>query len=351
MTIITVDHISHRYEKVEVLHDLSFKVNHGGRLALLGESGSGKTTLLRIIAGIESPTKGRILYDDVVLQETEHMKRNIGMVFQNYALIPHWKAERSIGFFLSLRKRQEEIPDRVKRVASITGVGLDKLMARTPKNLSGGEKQQVAIARAFARDLSVLLLDEPFANLDAQLRNTARVELQRLLAEFPITTVLVTHDQTEAAAIGAGILLLREGRMEQFGTYEHLRDNPDSLYTAKFIGAHALNVFEGHVQDGHWVHPLWKSVPLPQPAPNNIPLTLTIRPEFMKVQTGGVVGKIMQIQANYSLRHQLLELEGHGLSWRADVPLDTEFRLGDTVETVMQPEGALFFGDEGRRFG
>jgi multiple sugar transport system ATP-binding protein/inositol-phosphate transport system ATP-binding protein len=305
---------------------------------------------LRIIAGIETPTKGRILYDDLPLQETERMKRNIGMVFQNYALIPHWEAKRSIGFFLSLRKREEEVPERVRRVASITGVGLDKLLARVPKNLSGGEKQQVAIARAFTRDLDILLLDEPFANLDAKLRSTARLELQRLLAEFPITTILVTHDQTEAAAIGAGILLLRDGRMEQFGTYEHLRDNPDNLYVAKFIGAQALNTFDGHAQDGYWVHPLWGRLPLPKPAPNDTPLTLSIRPEFVTLQAGGVAGKIMQIHPNFSLRHQLLELEGHGMSWRADIPLDQNVRVGDTVETALNPQNALFFNASGNRF-
>lgn len=349
MTFVTVDHVSHSYESQEVLHDLSFKVSEGGRLVLLGESGSGKTTLLRLIAGIEQPTRGRVLYDDVPLGNVDPMTRNIGMVFQNYALIPHWDSERTIGFFLSLRKRQREVPERIQRVANITGVGLDKLMARTPSKLSGGEKQQVAIARAFARDLSLLLLDEPFANLDAKLRATARLELHRLLQEFPITTILVTHDQTEAASLDAGILLLRDGRIEQFGTYESLRDNPDSLFVARFIGNHPINVFDGSARDGQWTHPLWGSVALPQPLADGTPVTLAIRPEQMTVSATGVSGRITQLQPFFSLRRQLVELERDDMQWNVEIPLSEDEVRGDMLTTAIIPAGALFFTGDGRR--
>lgn len=349
MTIITIDHVSHSYEGTQVLHDISFKVNSGGRLALLGASGSGKTTLLRLIAGLERPTSGRILYNDVPLSEVKPMTRHIGMVFQNYALIPHWKSERSIGFYLSLRRREDEVPERVRRVSAITGVGLDALLDRRPVNLSGGEKQQVAIARAFARDLEVLLLDEPFANLDAKLRSSARLELQRLLQEFPITTLLVTHDQAEAAAIGEGILLLREGHMEQFGEYERLREDPASLYVAQFIGHTPINLFAGQVLDRMWHGVHFGGVALPQPTPDHTRLTLAIRPEHMRVGSG-VSARITEVQHLYGLRRQVAELERDGITWRIECDAAVPLRVNDMVQSEPDSAYALFFDSAGQRY-
>jgi len=332
-----------------VLHDISFKVNSGGRLALLGASGSGKTTLLRLIAGLEKPTSGRILYNDVPLEEVKPMTRHIGMVFQNYALIPHWKSERSIGFYLSLRRREDEVPQRVRRVAAITGVGLDALLDRRPVNLSGGEKQQVAIARAFTRDLDVLLLDEPFANLDAKLRTSARLELQRLLQEFPITTLLVTHDQAEAAAIGQGVVLLREGRIEQFGEYQRLREDPASLYVAQFIGHTPINLFAGEVLDGLWHGVHFGGVALPHPAPDYTRLTLAIRPEHMRLHSGAAA-RILEVQPMYGMRRQVAEVERDGITWRVECDAAVPLRVNDTVQSEPDSAHALFFDSAGQRY-
>lgn len=332
-----------------MLHDISFKVNSGGRLALLGASGSGKTTLLRLIAGLEKPTSGRILYNDVPLEEVKPMTRHIGMVFQNYALIPHWKSERSIGFYLSLRRREDEVPQRVRRVAAITGVGLDALLDRRPVNLSGGEKQQVAIARAFTRDLDVLLLDEPFANLDAKLRTSARLELQRLLQEFPITTLLVTHDQAEAAAIGQGVVLLREGRIEQFGEYQRLREDPASLYVAQFIGHTPINLFAGEVLDGLWHGVHFGGVALPHPAPDYTRLTLAIRPEHMRLHSGAAA-RILEVQPMYGMRRQVAEVERDGITWRVECDAAVPLRVNDTVQSEPDSAHALFFDSAGQRY-
>ncbi len=352
MTFITVDRVTFCYpnQTEPVIRDISFKISEGGRVALLGESGSGKSTLLRLIAGIETPTRGQILYNDVPLTETDPMRRNIGMVFQNYALIPHWEARRTIGFFLALRHREREVPERVRRVAAITGVGLEKLLERTPNHLSGGEKQQVAIARAFARDLSLLLLDEPFANLDAKLRTAARLELQKLLREFPITTVLVTHDQAEAAAIGGNIILLNKGRIEQAGQYETLRDDPINLFVARFIGSTPINVFEGTARGGRWVHPLWPPVDLPEAVPDGTPMTLAIRPDRLRVSAQGVGGRITQVQHLYGVRRQLLEVETDGLEWRIECDQQEHYRVGDTLHACFDLDGVLFFDAEGQRF-
>ncbi|MEO0563792.1 MAG: ABC transporter ATP-binding protein, partial [Chloroflexota bacterium] len=185
MTTITVEHVSKSYTDapggpVIALDDVSLRIESGQVLAVLGPSGCGKSTLLKMIAGLEAPDSGRVLYDGVPVMDVDRRERNIGMVFQEGALIPHWEARRSVGLFLALRKRTEEIPSRVHEISAITGFGLDVLMDRRPSMLSGGEKQRVSIARALTRDLDVLLMDEPFANIDAKLRSQARIELKRL---------------------------------------------------------------------------------------------------------------------------------------------------------------------------
>jgi multiple sugar transport system ATP-binding protein len=347
MTIISVENVSHRYEQQITLHDISFKVNHGGRVALLGASGSGKTTLLRIIAGSEAPTHGRVLYDDVDLKDIKVFDRNIGMVFQNYALMPHWEAKRTIGFFLSLRLRQREVPERVQKVSALTGVGIDKLLDRKPDNLSGGEKQQVAIARAFARDLDILLLDEPFANLDAKLRQSARLELQRLLSEFPITTVLVTHDQTEAAAIADGVVLLHNGHIEQFGDYDSLYHDPDSLYVANFIGTHN-NTFSAPVHNQRWQHPLFTIERLPFDYPNE-PLSISLRAEDVQLSSEGVSAKVLSVTANYGLRHQLLEVSNDTQQWFMQAPLNILIQAGQNITCTFPQEKMLYFNQQGQR--
>lgn len=354
MTIISIEHVSHRYDTTDVLHDISLKVNDGGKLAMLGASGSGKTTLLRIIAGIETPTRGNILYDDVPLNDIDMMHRNIGMVFQNYALLPHWESRRTIGFFLSLRQRTREIPERVRKVAAITGIGLDRLLERKPSQLSGGEKQQVAIARAFARDLNVLLLDEPFANLDAKLRSTARLELQRLLSEFPITTIMVTHDQSEASALGDGVLLLNEGRIAQFGSFNALRDDPDTLYVAQFIGQTPINVFEGVARAGLWQGALLGGFPLPAPMSDGTPVTLAVHANHLSLAPEGVLGAVLvgtvtEVTLFFSQKYQVLEVARDAVHWRIEAPLDVQVRANDHITCRPDPTHLLFFTAEGVR--
>src|SRR5664279_755106 len=220
MTTITLNHISKRFEQragdqtrvVMAIEDMSLKIADGEVVAILGPSGCGKSTLLRLIAGLMQPDKGEILYDNQPLDEVPLQERGVGMVFQEGALMPHWDAEKSVGFFLWLRQREYEVPARVARISEITGIGLEKLMDRKPSQLSGGEKQRVAIARALTRDPKVFLFDEPFSSLDAKLRSTARVELKRLLREFPVTAVYVTHDQNEAVSLAHRIAVMRSGK-------------------------------------------------------------------------------------------------------------------------------------------
>ena len=191
------------------------------------------------------------------------------------------RAARPSDFFLRLRDREEEVPAHVQTVAKITGVDIERLMGRFPRSLSGGEKQRVSIARAFARDLELLLFDEPFANLDAKFRGQARVELKRLIQEFKVTLVYVTHDQVEAMSIADRIVVLNAGRIVQAGTYQDLHDNPDSLFVAEFLGTPTINAFWGRVQDGEWDGSYMGKAALPSPRPNGAEVIVGIRPKHI----------------------------------------------------------------------
>ena len=276
MTTIRVDQVSRYYpptpdgKGVLAVDNVSFTLSPGQTVALLGPSGCGKTTLLRLIAGLDKPTSGTVYYDDVPLGDISHRDRNIGMVFQDYALVPQWDARRNVGFFLRLRRREDEVPQRVRDVSDIAGVEIEQLLGKFPAHLSGGEKQRVAIARAFARDLAVLLLDEPFANLDAKFRAGARVALKRLLRRYPVTTALVTHDQQEAASVADRIFLMRDGMVVQSASYQQFVESPQTLFAAQFIGVPALSVFEGTVHNGIWQGNSFGGIEVDRSIPDNM---------------------------------------------------------------------------------
>ncbi|MCL4163046.1 UNVERIFIED_CONTAM: hypothetical protein GTU68_063092, partial [Idotea baltica] len=177
MTTITLKNISKTFydtsrklTPVLAIKDFNLHVKSGEAVVLLGPSGCGKTTLLRLIAGLDTPDSGDVFHNDALLDDIRIENRGIGMVFQNYVLIPHWESRKTVGFFLRLRQREHEVPAHVTMVSKITGFDIERLMGKFPRHLSGGEKQRVSIARAFARDLNLLLFDEPFANLDAKFR-------------------------------------------------------------------------------------------------------------------------------------------------------------------------------------
>jgi multiple sugar transport system ATP-binding protein len=357
MSSITIEHVSKAYPhgehgSVAALRDVSLKVTSGEVLALLGPSGCGKTTLLRIIAGLVTPDQGRVLYDTTPLPDIPNRERNVGMVFQDYALAPHWKAERTVGFFLHLRQREQEISERVRTISKITGFGFEQLLPRKPATLSGGEKQRVAIARALTRDLRLLLLDEPFANLDAKLRTSARIELKRLLAAFPVTTVYVTHDQHEAVALADRIAVLREGQIVQLGTYRVLYDSPVNLFIATFIGTPPINLFEGRAQDGHWQGVNFSGLPIRRDLPDGIPVTLGVRPELIQISDGGIPCRVERVTPYYAERFQQVDVEERGERWSLCVPLEQRIAAGDYCQCSFEPSSALFFdAGTGARIG
>ncbi|MBC7500994.1 MAG: ABC transporter ATP-binding protein [Herminiimonas sp.] len=225
-----------------ILKGVSMDLQRGEVVALLGPSGSGKTTLLRAAAGLESPKSGTIhigerkVFDSAAKIEVPAEQRNLGLVFQSYALWPHKTVFDNVAYGLKLRKMgSSDIAERVNGV--LTQLGLGKLGARFPHELSGGQQQRVAIARALVYNPPVILLDEPLSNLDAKLREEARVFLRELIVRLGLSALMVTHDQSEAMAISDRILLLNNGKIEQQGSPESMYATPDTLFTAEFMGS------------------------------------------------------------------------------------------------------------------
>ncbi len=228
-------------------------VREGETLVVLGPSGCGKTTLLKLVSGLEKPDEGDILYDGRDVADVPPGGRHIGMVFQNYALFPNYTSKSNILSYFLFRPRTPELNEeariRFQRTSDLLGVEIEYLLDRMPNGLSGGEKQRVALGRCITRDPAVFLLDEPFANLDQQLRERYRVNLRRLLLEFGVTTIYVTHDQQEALVLADRIAVMDRGSIVQTGVYHHLYATPVNLFVASFFNPDpatpAINVFEG----------------------------------------------------------------------------------------------------------
>ncbi len=360
MTTITVEHVSKRFDDggshTMALDDVSLRVESGSVLAILGPSGCGKSTLLKCIAGLVAPDSGRVLYDGVPVENVDRRERGIGMVFQEGALIPHWESRRSVGFFFSLRQREREIPQRVHDIANITGVGLDVLLDRVPSKLSGGEQQRVAIARALTRDLSVLLMDEPFANIDAQLRAQARVELRRLLNKFPVTSIYVTHDQVEALSLSRRVAVMQQGRVVQAGNYKQLYEQPINRFVAEFIGTQPINMLRGFGIDHQWRGDSFAGFPLRRDLEDGTPVWLGVRPEHIRLATPDdrytADGVIQMVTPYYAEQYQLIEVRGNGESWQMHVSPQVALNPRDPVRCAISPGQVLFFDDDtGQRIG
>ena len=246
MATVSLDRVSKRFGEVLAVDDFSIDVAEGELLVLLGPSGCGKTTTLRMLAGFTYPSEGRVQIRGRDVTHEPPYRRNIGVVFQHYALFPHLDVFENVAFGLRRRKAPEaEIADRVQRALSL--VKLESLGQRMPRALSGGEQQRVAVARALVIEPDVLLLDEPLSNLDAKLRLDVRQEMRRLQQLLKITTVLVTHDQDEAMSMGDRLVVIDRGRVQQIGSPQDLYLAPRNRFVASFIGR--ANLMEGRLED------------------------------------------------------------------------------------------------------
>jgi iron(III) transport system ATP-binding protein len=357
VTQLHTEYTSDKGQKVKAAQDISFDVPEGKLFTLLGPSGCGKTTTLRSIAGLERPTSGQISVGGVAVYSSAKNlfvapnQRNFGMVFQSYAIWPHMNVFENAAFPLRVgrsRVTNKEIEERVMRV--LTAVGLDQYASREATRMSGGQQQRLALARALVMKPKLLLLDEPLSNLDAKLRERMRFELKRIQRELNITTIYVTHDQSEALALSHEIAVLNEGRIVQIGSARDIYERPRSKFVADFVGL--TNFVDGTVrsepgQDALVESELGKlAVAHADGYRANDPILLSIRPEDVqmslsrpdgeknifegRVEVKVFLGEYMDYQIRIGTRQVL-----------ARVHPSLDAAIGDTVYIKLNPEKCI----------
>ena len=314
------------YGATKVLRGISFNVEPGEFFALLGPSGSGKSTLLRLIAGFNQHQAGRLLIGDRDVTGIPPWQRNVGMVFQNYALWPHMTVRANVAFGLEERRLpKDEIRRRAD--AALALVGLADYAGRRPGELSGGQQQRVALARTLAVEPQVLLLDEPLSNLDAKLRVQMRQELRRLHERLGITTIFVTHDQEEALTICDRVAVMDQGVIQQIGTPVALFDQPVNRFVAQFVGS--VNLYEGEFRDAKFVSPTLGEVLVPSSIASGAPrvASLAFRPHAVQFDA-----------AERRTGDDSLRLEGRiaGSEFLGEF-MRYEIRVNDAIVTADQP--------------
>jgi iron(III) transport system ATP-binding protein len=339
MSKLELKNISKRFDGKSVLKDVSLVVNEGEMISLLGPSGCGKTTTLKIIAGLVEPDSGDILLDGESILDVPVEKRGTVIVFQDYLLFPHMTVEENIGFGLKMAKVDKA--KRVKRVREMIDlVQLTGHEKKYPGELSGGQKQRVAVARALAVEPRVLLLDEPFSNLDARLRESMREFVCDLQRKLGITTILVTHDREEALMTSNKVAVMLEGSIEQFGTPEQIYKKPASLDIANFFGE--KNYIEGTIENGMFKCKIGKFK-----ANHNISskVKAMIRPEevelFPKSADTGVLGKVKRKKfAGDRIYYTILV---NDTEIRCITKSEKDFKIGETVAAKIDFGNVVFF--------
>ena len=248
MANIELKNIEKSFGNNKVINNFNIKINDGEFIVLVGPSGCGKSTLLRKISGLESVDKGEIHLDNKIINNLIPSKRGIAMVFQSYALYPHMNVYENMSFGLKIEKRsKEEIQTKVMQAAKI--LKIEELLERRPKQLSGGQRQRVAIGRAITRNPKIFLFDEPLSNLDAKLRIQMRLEIKKLQQKVGVTSIFVTHDQTEAMTLADKLAVINNGVIEQLSTPIEIYNNPKSLFVAGFIGSPQMNFLDGSLKN------------------------------------------------------------------------------------------------------
>ncbi|NKE08562.1 MULTISPECIES: ABC transporter ATP-binding protein [Kocuria] len=285
MASITMNNLVKKYDDgFPAVNDVSIDIADGEFLILVGPSGCGKSTLLRMVVGLEDITSGDLLIDGNRVNEKEPRQRNLSMVFQNYALYPFLTVYENIAFPLRLAKGKfsdDEIDKKVRNAAEL--LDLNDHLERKPGNLSGGQRQRVAMGRAIVRDADAFLFDEPLSNLDAKLRGQMRTEIAQLQRRLGITSLYVTHDQTEAMTLGDRVAVLKKGRLQQIASPRELYEQPANLFVAGFIGAPSMNFLPAR-RDGNTFHTPIGDIPVPEHAQGRLDsagelLILGVRPE------------------------------------------------------------------------
>lgn len=335
---ITLDQVAIHFGQVKAVDSLSATFRSGELVALLGPSGCGKSTTLFVLAGIYKPTSGEVRFDEKVMNKVEPENREIGMVFQNYALYPHMSVLDNILFPLQMKKvPKREARERAQAIAELVQIG--HLLNRKPGQLSGGQQQRVAIARALVKEPKLLLLDEPLSNLDARLRLEMREEIRRIQQEIGITTVFVTHDQEEAMSIADRIVLLQGGKLQQDCAPQAMYREPANVFAAEFIGSPKMNMLGGALaEDG-------RTVTLAAAGAGSRAVSVGVRPEDWTPASGAADAVA---EATVSLvetvgRDTLLRADIGGVPIRLYVPHEAGFHAGSRLKLGVRPGRAHVF--------
>jgi multiple sugar transport system ATP-binding protein len=334
MAAIELAGVTKAFGAVTAVDDVSLTIGDGEFLVLVGPSGCGKSTLLRMIAGLEEVTSGQVVIGDRDVTDLAPRARDIAMVFQSYALYPHMTVRQNLGYGLKARRTpKDEIGRRVGEVAGL--LGLADLLDRRPSQLSGGQRQRVAMGRAIVRQPRAFLLDEPLSNLDAKLRVGMRASLAQLHQRLGVTTVYVTHDQTEAMTLGQRVAVMRDGRILQCDTPQRLYAHPRDVFIAAFIGSPAMNLVEASY-DGEVLRFGQFAVPVAR-APRRERLILGIRPEAFRLAPAPALPTV-------TVRVEVVEELGSDthLFFFVDAPPMTAEVLEAASEEVLPSDRALF---------
>ena len=348
MPEIRLEHVTKRFEKFVAVDDLNLQINEHDFITLLGPSGCGKTTTLRMIAGLETPTEGKITIGDKVVFDAatginvSPAKRDIGFLFQNYALWPHMTVYQNIAFGLeNLKWKKEDIKVRVQEMLKM--LKIEEFVGRYPAELSGGQQQRVAIARTLAPKPQVLFMDEPLSNLDAKLRSEMRTELKRLHSDSNSTFVYVTHDQLEAMTLATKICLMEKGVLQQYDPPLTVYSQPANRFVADFVGNPTMNFIDAKVTDSSTVEFLGIKARF---TPNDLKQTINasevilgIRPEFFTIKDGGKIKATaystlpsgMETTVKVKLADELVSSVVFGaIDYRVDQPIECDI-IGDQI--------------------
>jgi multiple sugar transport system ATP-binding protein len=371
MAAITLEHVTKSFDGgVVAVDDVNLMIEDGEFMVLVGPSGCGKSTLLRMIAGLEEITDGTISIGERDVTDLQPPDRDIAMVFQNYALYPHMDVRENLGFGLSVRHTPKtEIRRRVDDVAAL--LGLEELLDRKPAHLSGGQRQRVAMGRAIIREPVAFLLDEPLSNLDAKLRVGMRASLAQLHARLSVTSIYVTHDQTEAMTLGQRVAVMRDGRIVQVDVPQRLYQSPHNLFVASFIGSPSMNLVEAKIEDDVVAFGQFR-VPLAarrRPRAGIQDVVLGIRPEAFD-DSAFAPGSLPRIGVTVEVLEELgsdsyvffrvaaprVSIESRGESddepsllaeddslFTARVDASTKAHVGEPLELAVDPAGFHFF--------
>ena len=357
MPKIVLEHVSKRFQKFTAVEDLNMVIEDRDFIILLGPSGCGKTTTLRMIAGLETPTEGRITIGDTVVFDSEKKinlspaKRDIGFLFQNYALWPHMTVHQNIAFGLeNLKWPKAEIEARVKEMLQM--LKIEEFDKRYPAELSGGQQQRVAIARTLAPKPKVLFMDEPLSNLDAKLRLEMRIELKRLHTDTDSTFVYVTHDQLEAMTLSSKICLIKNGVLQQYDPPMETYSNPANLFVADFVGNPSMNFIDAkclsaegctaQVEFFGRTFAFKAENPIGELSSDNV--IVGVRPEFVQLESGTNTAKIYGTLPAGMETTVKLDVDGYILT---SVKFgNVDYRLNDDMNFAIQGNGIILFDKE-----